>query len=145
MATENKTIFTAEHEQQLRQPIDEYVGGIQEKINALRADGTDRVIEIQSSLDNLKRDRIYNSEEKAALQSQLQADLEKAKAASSRAAEFILQQYHEGKTEEQILDEYANRYYYGVCDGAQPKMAFLINTSTMISRVISEATAADAQ
>ena len=71
--------------------------------------------------------------------------LGKARAASSRAAEFILQQYHEGKNEEQILNEYANRYYYGVCDGAQPKMAFLINTSTMISRVISEATTADAR
>ena len=58
MATENK-ILTAEQELKLRQPIDEYVGGIQAKIDALRVDGTDRVIDIQSTLDNLKRDRIY--------------------------------------------------------------------------------------
>lgn len=50
MATENK-ILTAEQELKLRQPIDEYVGGIQAKIDALRVDGTDRVIDIQSTLD----------------------------------------------------------------------------------------------
>ena len=59
MATENTKILTAEQEQQLRQPIDEYVGGIQAKIDALRKDGTDQVVEIQSSMDSLKRDRIY--------------------------------------------------------------------------------------
>ena len=33
---ENTKILTAEQESQLRAPIDEYVGAIQEKINALR-------------------------------------------------------------------------------------------------------------
>ena len=66
MATENTKILTAEQEEQLRQPIDEYVGGIQQKINALREDGTDKVIDIQSSIDNLKRDRIYTQQEKEA-------------------------------------------------------------------------------
>ena len=111
MATENKTIFTAEHEQQLRQPIDEYVGGIQEKINALRADGTDRVIEIQSSLDNLKRDRIYNSEEKAALQSQLQADLEKAKAVEAQHKDEIAKLIAQA---ESYLKEHYDTDYYSI-------------------------------
>ena len=62
---DNTKILTAEQEQQLRQPIDSYVGGIQEQINALRKDGTDRVIDIQSALDSLKRDRIYTAQEKA--------------------------------------------------------------------------------
>ena len=53
---DNTKILTAEQEQQLRQPIDSYVGGIQEQINALRRDGTDRVIDIQSALDSLKRE-----------------------------------------------------------------------------------------
>ena len=66
MATENTKILTAEQEQQLRQPIDEYVGGIQAKIDALRKDGTDQVVEIQSSMDSLKRDRIYTQQEKEA-------------------------------------------------------------------------------
>ena len=36
----NSKILTAEQERALRQPIDEYVGGIQKEIDALRKDGT---------------------------------------------------------------------------------------------------------
>ena len=79
MTTESKKILTAEQELQLRQPIDEYVGGIQEKINALRADGTDRVLEIQNSIDSVKRDRIYTKQEKETRLTKLKAELEKAK------------------------------------------------------------------
>ena len=52
---ENTKILTAEQESQLRAPIDEYVGAIQEKINALRADGTDKVIDLHNRIDGLKR------------------------------------------------------------------------------------------
>lgn len=83
MATENK-ILTAEQELKLRQPIDEYVGGIQAKIDALRVDGTDRVIDIQSTLDNLKRDRIYTAQEKEARAAQLKKELEVAKAVENQ-------------------------------------------------------------
>ena len=83
MATENK-ILTAEQELKLRQPIDEYVGGIQAKIDALRVDGTDRVIDIQSTLDNLKRDRIYTAKEKEARAAQLKKELEAAKAVENQ-------------------------------------------------------------
>ena len=83
MATENK-ILTAEQELKLRQPIDEYVGGIQAKIDALRVAGTDRVIDIQSTLDNLKRDRIYTAQEKEARAAQLKKELEAAKAVENQ-------------------------------------------------------------
>lgn len=83
MATENN-ILTAEQELKLRQPIDEYVGGIQAKIDALRVDGTDRVIDIQSTLDNLKRDRIYTAQEKEARAAQLKKELEAAKAVENQ-------------------------------------------------------------
>lgn len=83
MATENK-ILTAEQELKLRQPIDEYVGGIQAKIDALRVDGTDRVIDIQSTLDNLKRDRICTAQEKEARAAQLKKELEAAKAVENQ-------------------------------------------------------------
>ena len=55
MAVDNTKILTVEQEAQLRAPIDEYVGAIQEKINALRADGTDKVVDIQSNLDRLEK------------------------------------------------------------------------------------------
>ena len=112
MATENKKILTAEQEQQLRAPIDDYVGGIQAKINALRADGTDRVIEIQDSLDNLKRDRIYTSQEKTARQAQLNADLEKAKAVEAQHKDEISKLIAEA--ESYLKAHYDTDYYSAV-------------------------------
>lgn len=47
---ENKAILTADQEQELLRPIDEFVGGIQEKINALRQDGTDQVIALNNHI-----------------------------------------------------------------------------------------------
>ena len=80
----NTTILTAEQELQLRKPIDDYVGKIQSQINELRVDGTDKVVSIQSNLDNLKRDRIYTAQEKAARQSRLNDGLKKAKAVEAK-------------------------------------------------------------
>ena len=53
----NGKILTADQEMQLRQPIDDYVGKIQKKIDGLRVDGTDRVVSLQNTIDNTKRDR----------------------------------------------------------------------------------------
>ena len=84
MATDKTKILTAEQEQQLRQPIDEYVGSIQAKIDALRADGTDKVLEIQANLDSLKRDRIYTQQEKDSIAAGWRKELEKAKAVEAK-------------------------------------------------------------
>ena len=84
MATVKTNILTAEQELQLRQPIDDYVGGIQAKIDDLRKDGTDQVIDLQNSLDNLKRDRIYTQQEKETRAAQLKTELEKAKAVENQ-------------------------------------------------------------
>ncbi len=89
MTTDNTKILTAEQESKLRQPIDEYVGGIQEKINALRKDGTDRVTEIQSDLDNLKRDRVFTAQEKAEKEAQLKKELSQAKAVEAENKDQI--------------------------------------------------------
>ena len=43
-------ILSAQEEQALLQPIDEYVGKIQEQINALRKDGTDQVIALNNHI-----------------------------------------------------------------------------------------------
>ena len=109
MVTENTKILTAEQEAELLQPIDEYVGGIQAKINDLRADGTDRVVEIQSGLDNLKRDRIYTQEEKAARSAQLAKELEQAKAVESQNKDEVSKLIAQA---EQYLKEHYNTDYY---------------------------------
>jgi len=71
-------ILTAEEENKLRQPMDEYVGKIQAQINALRKDGTDRAVELQSALDSLKRDKIYTAQEKEMRRAELKKALEQA-------------------------------------------------------------------
>ena len=80
----NATILSVDRETELRKPIDDYVGKIQSQINELRVEGTDKVVNIQSELDNLKRDRIYTAQEKQKRQAALQADLEKAKAVEAK-------------------------------------------------------------
>ena len=84
MAPVKTNILTAEQEDKLRQSIDEYVGSIQAKIDALRADGTDKVMEIQSNLDSLKRDRIYTQQEKESIAEGWRKELEKAKAVEAK-------------------------------------------------------------
>ena len=61
MANENGKILTAEEEQKLRQPIEDYVGKIQAKIDALRLDGTDQVISLQNKIDGFKRDKFFKT------------------------------------------------------------------------------------
>ena len=84
MANQNEKILTAEQEAKLRQPIDEHVGKIQEKLDALRVDGTDKVVELLNDIDSLKKDHIYSQQEKDARMTQLKADLEKAKAVEAK-------------------------------------------------------------
>ncbi|MBM6693195.1 galactoside ABC transporter permease [Pseudoflavonifractor capillosus] len=84
MAPVKTNILTAEQEDKLRQSIDEYVGSIQAKIDTLRADGTDKVLEIQSNLDSLKRDRIYTKQEKESIAEGWRKELEKAKAVEAK-------------------------------------------------------------
>ena len=112
MVTENTKILTAEQEAELLQPIDKYVGDIQAKINDLREDGTDRVIEIQSALDNLKRDRIYTQEEKVARSAQLAKELEQAKAVENQNKDQVSKLI--GEAEQYLKAHYNTDYYQAV-------------------------------
>ena len=89
MATGNEKILTAEQEMELRRPIDEYVGGIQDKINALRVDGTDKVVSIQNKIDSLKRDKSRSKAENEAAIAKLQGDLSKAKEVEAKNKDEI--------------------------------------------------------
>ena len=79
MANENSKILTAEQEKQLRQPIEDYVGKIQAKIDALRADGTDKVISLQNRIDGAKRDKALDKEERETRIAKAKTELEKEK------------------------------------------------------------------
>ena len=80
----NGKILTADQEMQLRQPIDDYVGKIQKKIDGLRVDGTDRVVSLQNTIDNTKRDRTLTKGEKEIRISALKAEVNKAKAVEEK-------------------------------------------------------------
>ena len=113
---ENTKILTAEQESQLRAPIDEYVGAIQEKINALRADGTDKVIDLHNSIDGLKRDKIYTQEEKTAKLAQYQKELEQAKAVEAKNKDEIAKLIADA---EGYLNGHFNEYYTAVAESCK--------------------------
>ena len=79
MANGNSKILTAEQELKLRQPIEDYVGKIQSKIDSLRADGTDKVVSLQNVIDSIKRDRTLTKGEKDNRIAQLQSEMNVAK------------------------------------------------------------------
>ena len=112
MAAEITKILTAEQEAQLLQPIDEYVGAIQEKINALRLNGTDKVLDIQNSLENLKRDRIYTADEKQKRAAELKQELAKAKEVEAKNKAEVSELIAEA---ESYLKANYGAYYPAVC------------------------------
>ena len=81
---DSKAILTAEQEQKLLQPIDEFVGKIQEKINVLRADGTDRIIALNNHIAVVRENANYTKEEKAAMIAEDRKALVAAKAVEQK-------------------------------------------------------------
>ena len=110
--TDRNKILTAEQEEQLLRPIDEYIGNIQAKIDELRKDGTTKVTSIQSDLDSLKRDRIYTKEEKAKRKEQLTKGLAKAKEVESKNKAEVEKLI---KDAEGYLAAHFKEYYEPVC------------------------------
>ena len=84
MATTAGKILTVEEETKLLQPIDEYVSGIQKKIDALRLDGTTKVVDLQSSIDATRGDKVLTKAEQDKLIVGYKAEMEKAKAVDSK-------------------------------------------------------------
>ncbi len=111
MASVKTNVLTTEQEMELRQSIDEYVGSIQKKIDALRVDGTDKVIKIQSDLDSLKRDRIYTQEEKNRIAAQKKVELKKAKEVEAKNKAEISKLIGDA---EAYLNTHFNKEYYQV-------------------------------
>lgn len=111
MANENSKILTAEQEMQLRQPIEDHIGKIQEKIDSLRLDGTDQVISLQNTIDAIKRDRTATKEEKDKKIAALQTEMEKAKSVEAKNKEEISKLISEAET---YIKEHFDKEYYQV-------------------------------
>ena len=75
----NDKILTYEEEQALLEPIDSYVSTIQEQINALRAEGTDKVVALNSHMAIIRENAIYTKAEKKAMIAEDKKQLDAAK------------------------------------------------------------------
>ena len=137
MVAENTKILTAEQEAKLRQPIDEYVGKIQEQINALRADGTDQVIDIQNKIDSLKRDRIYTAQEKAVKMQTYQAELAKAKEVEAKNKDQVSKLI--GEAEAYLKAHFNTDYYQAVAASCvEEKQQALANYAAAVEQLNKE-------
>lgn len=79
MPTVSGKILSVDEETKLLQPIDSYVNEIQKKVDALRADGTTRVVDLQSSIDAAKSDRVLTKAERDEAINGFKAQMEQAK------------------------------------------------------------------
>ena len=79
----NGRVLTAEEEAKLLQPIDDRLAEIQAKIDALRADGTNKVVSLQASIDATKTDKLLSKSEQESLIGGYKAEMEKAKKVES--------------------------------------------------------------
>ncbi len=109
MANENSNILTAEQEMKLRQPIEDYVGKIQKKIDGLRVDGTDKIVEIQNVMDSIKRDRTLTKGEKEDRLAKCKTELEKAKAVEAKNKDEVSKLIADA---ENYLKEHFDKDYY---------------------------------
>lgn len=109
MDNENNKTLTAEQEMQLRKPIEDYVGEIQEKIDSLRVDGSNRVVSLQSEIDAIKRDHGLTKEEKTAQTEEIKSEMLKAKAVEAKNKEEISKLIADA---EGYLKAHFNKDYY---------------------------------
>lgn len=72
-------ILSIEEEAELLKPIKTHVGAIQAKVDELRADGTTKVVALQSDIDAAKSDRVLSREEREQEIAGYQAEMTRAK------------------------------------------------------------------
>ena len=106
---ENKAILTAEEEQSLLRPIDEYVGKIQEKINVLRENGTDKIISLNNHIAVIRENANYTKAEKAAIIAEDRKALAKAKAVEQQNKAEVRKLTDEAV---KYLDDHYDKEYY---------------------------------
>lgn len=105
----NGKILTADEEMKLRQPIDDYVGDIQKQINALRAEGTDKVLTTLNKIEGAKRDRSLSKPEREQKIANLKSELEMAKKIEEQNKDQVAALVKKG---EDYLKEHFEKDYY---------------------------------
>ena len=106
---DNKKILTAEEENALCRPMEEYVGKIQAKIDSLRKDGTDVVIALNNHIQLVREDKNYTRQERAKLIEEDRRKLGPAKEVEEKNKAEIERLIAEA---EKYLDEHFEADYY---------------------------------
>ena len=106
---EKKAILTAEAEQDLLRPIDEYVSGIQKKINELRKDGTDQVIALNNHIAVVRENANLTKAEKQSIIFENKKTLAVAKQVEKQKKPEVDQLIGQAV---KYLDEHYDKEYY---------------------------------
>ena len=109
MAAENNNYLSAEDEQKLLEPIEEYVGKKQEEINTLRVDGTDKVTTLTNHIAVIKENANYTKAEKATIIAGIRKELATAKEVEARNRDRIKALINDA---EQYLNTHYDSEYY---------------------------------
>ena len=117
MADKNM-IISADAEEKLLKPINEYVGKIQAQIDELRVDGSDKVRSLKNHIAIAKEDKNLSKEEKDSIIAKDKAALDKAKAANKdKVAKLI------ADAEGYLKEHYDSEYYSKVVASCEAEKA----------------------
>lgn len=120
MADKNM-ILSADAEEKLLKPIDEYVGKIQAQIDELRVDGSDKVRSLKNHIAIAKEDKNLSKEEKDSMIAKDKADLEKAKAVEAANKDKVAKLIADA--EGYLKEHYDSEYYSKVVASCEAEKA----------------------
>ena len=114
-------ILSADAEEKLLKPIDEYVGKIQAQIDELRVDGSDKVRSLKNHIAIAKEDKNLSKEEKDSMIAKDKADLEKAKAVEAANKDKVAKLIADA--EGYLKEHYDSEYYSKVVASCEAEKA----------------------
>lgn len=120
MADKNM-ILSADAEEKLLKPIDEYVGKIQAQIDELRVDGSDKVRSLKNHIAIAKEDKNLSKEEKDSIIAKDKAALEKAKAVEAANKDKVAKLIADA--EGYLKEHYDSEYYSKVVASCESEKA----------------------
>ncbi|MDO5738107.1 MAG: galactoside ABC transporter permease [Eubacteriales bacterium] len=102
-------VLTLEQEQELLRPIDEHIRQIQAKVDALREEGSQKLIDLQHERNQLKRNKMISSDDKMAVLERIRRSTEQAKAVEEQNKDEVKKLVKEA---EDYLDKHYDSDYY---------------------------------
>ena len=120
MADKNMSL-SADAEEKLLKPIDEYVGKIQAQIDELRVDGSDKVRSLKNHIAIAKEDKNLSKDEKDSIIAKDKAALEKAKAVEAANKDKVAKLIADA--EGYLKEHYDSEYYSKVVASCEAEKA----------------------